>query len=920
MNPLFPQNNAKDYTINLDWQKRSQATKKERIYCAQAIIASLGISQPCFIAVKQSLSQKEWKPLKRVYKKTHQAYQEAIARANTYPKRRVGYYPAMKKLIQADQISIFNPLKPNENPLTSNEKVDEVMKLICEATIDIPVSIAAGGDLEDFVFKEVEANWNLQGRIPALFKTNTLVLRASWQENKLICITWMQALILWKFLNGEANSQEWIARVLKHQDFIFFPILLKFPFPKEWPFTRFVHQSFRNMIWIWTVQSVLAYLFGKKVVDRTCPVVNNLCKTLIAAINWGELDAVFSGGQRFDSLYKIANTDWSELLAIEKKEGLVLYNTFLLIKRLMCRFHYKAEVKSTMIIWSFYHNGDPPLECFPLLNQLRNLPQELASLKPLFENRKAFWNSAIDLLAECVKCEEKKVDVKFCLNMLRDFFTHPLIKVAEELKKELMGFFLANALKPLKERNVINDYFQLLGQMTSNDLEMDEEKEELTLERDQPLSKKKEIKTCIRAFWKYTREPECGPFVMLEKLKRLKRMTASLQDKIAFLAMIINEKPGVGMDEERFSLIEKLNLSLSPVDKKPSAVLYSCYRLCCEYEMNDNIEIFNTNELYPIYRAFKEEVSEIRVRRKIGEGGYAKVFLIDHYTESKEEAFVLKVVRAPSSDNPSAEIKKEAPSGESLGFTFNHDHLLTTTALITTAYLEEAADNPDSEPDGALHREMDWDKLDGHAIRASLFPYFPAMSMQRALELHGKFSPKIIVNLSCQLIDAIVYLHERKIAHRDIKLGNVLIAENFSLKLIDFDTLLQGGSAWKFRKETEIGTPAYQPPEILLEEEVCDLFAADMYAFGVWLQFLLFGGIFDKMRSCSFKRSYSEVYRAMAKESADSILPVRPDRPLDPLGQKIYALMSNCLKRNSNERPTAVDAQERLNQLQKNPY
>ncbi|MEM7174796.1 MAG: protein kinase [Chlamydiota bacterium] len=917
MNPLFPQRNPL-YNIELVWQKlqppRSKVTSEEEIYCAQVMIEYLGLSETCCKAVKQFLSPKEWKPLKTAYKKTYKAYQKAIKETQNCPERGRAYYDKMIKEIKAKKVSIFTSFNPKSD-LASDEKVDEVMELISKATIDIPASIAAGGELEDFVFKEVGANWNLRGRIPALFKTNALVLRASLQEKKLVCITWMQALILWKFLNEEANPQKWIECVLKDQGFIFYPIVSSFPIPKEWPFTLFVHQSFDSMIRIWTLQAVLAYLFGKKVIDRTCPAVNNLCKTLIEAINCGELDGVFSGGQRFASLYEIANTDWSELLTIKKKEGLVLYNIFLLIKRLMCKFHYKAEIKSAIITWSFYHKGAPPLECFPLPNQLRNLPEEIASLNPLFKDEKTFWESAIDLLAKCVKCEEKKVDVKFCLNMLGDFFKHPLINVAEELKKELMGFFLTSALNPLKEHNVINDYFQLLSQMMGHNLEMDEEKEEFTLERDQPLSKKEEIKTCIQAFWRYAREPKCGPFVMLEKLKRLKRITASLQDKIAFFNMVINKIPGMVLNEELFSLIAKLDLSLSPIDKKPSAVLYSCYQLCCEYEMNDNIEVFNTGELLPVYRAFKEEAENIRVRKKIGQGNYGKVFLIDHYTDPVEKAFVLKIVRAPSSNNPSIWIKKEAPSGESLGFTFNHDHLLRTTALITTTHLEGGEDNLDSDIDGTLHRKIDWEALDGDAIRASLFRYFPAMSMQCAVDLHGKFAPKIIVDLSLQLIDAIVYLHERKIAHRDIKLGNVLIGEKFFLKLIDFDTLMQTDSKWKFRKEIEIGTPAYQPPEILLEEETCDLFAADIYAFGVWLHFLLFGDIFDEMKSCSFKSDYSKIYRAVVQKSEDSILSIGRKSSLGSLGQKIYELMRDCLKIDSNKRPAAVDVQKRLNQL-----
>jgi serine/threonine protein kinase len=37
-----------------------------------------------------------------------------------------------------------------------------------------------------------------------------------------------------------------------------------------------------------------------------------------------------------------------------------------------------------------------------------------------------------------------------------------------------------------------------------------------------------------------------------------------------------------------------------------------------------------------------------------------------------------------------------------------------------------------------------------------------------------------------QIIAAISYIHRLKIAHRDIKLDNILLDENFGVKLTDF--------------------------------------------------------------------------------------------------------------------------------------
>lgn len=62
-----------------------------------------------------------------------------------------------------------------------------------------------------------------------------------------------------------------------------------------------------------------------------------------------------------------------------------------------------------------------------------------------------------------------------------------------------------------------------------------------------------------------------------------------------------------------------------------------------------------------------------------------------------------------------------------------------------------------------------------------------------------------------QLADTLSYLHMSNIAHRDIKLENILINKNtLKIKLIDFGfaTKASGHSV----RSTLIGTPCYLPP------------------------------------------------------------------------------------------------------------
>ncbi|XP_042290262.1 STE20-like serine/threonine-protein kinase isoform X2 [Thunnus maccoyii] len=105
------------------------------------------------------------------------------------------------------------------------------------------------------------------------------------------------------------------------------------------------------------------------------------------------------------------------------------------------------------------------------------------------------------------------------------------------------------------------------------------------------------------------------------------------------------------------------------------------------------------------------------------------------------------------------------------------------------------------------------------------------------LELERPLTEPQIRVVCKQTLDALIYLHENKVIHRDLKAGNILLSLEGDVKLADFGVSAKNTKTLQ-RRDSFIGTPYWMAPEVVMCETSKDRpydYKADIWSLGVTL-------------------------------------------------------------------------------------
>jgi len=161
----------------------------------------------------------------------------------------------------------------------------------------------------------------------------------------------------------------------------------------------------------------------------------------------------------------------------------------------------------------------------------------------------------------------------------------------------------------------------------------------------------------------------------------------------------------------------------------------------------------------------------------------------------------------------------------------------------------------------------------------------------------GRPSHDDVATFGAQVADALAYVHERGVVHRDVTPTNILCGPDGRPRLADFGIARLIDTGRLTARGTALGTAAYMAPEQVLGHDVTP--AADMYALGLVLLEML---------------TIRKAFVGSPREVAVARLARQPTIP-SGIPEKWRGLIHDMTDLDASNRPSAAEVRDRLESM-----
>ncbi len=231
-----------------------------------------------------------------------------------------------------------------------------------------------------------------------------------------------------------------------------------------------------------------------------------------------------------------------------------------------------------------------------------------------------------------------------------------------------------------------------------------------------------------------------------------------------------------------------------------------------------------------------EQLGNYRLVRLLGEGGFANVYLGEHFYLKTFAAIKLLQMRVVKDDQ--------------------EDFLAEARTIANLAHPN-------------IVRILDFGVENGSPFL--VMEYAPNGTLRERHRKGMRLSPAVILPYVKQIADSLQYAHERKLVHRDVKPENMLLGSKNEILLSDFGIALVTQSSRYQSTHEVIGTASYMAPEQFLGKPRP---ASDQYALGIVVYEWLCG---ERPFYGSFTELYSQHMFVSPPSLCEKVPGISPD-------------------------------------------